>query len=619
MEKINDLISQHLVYLGKLQKENGSFSNLTSHLQDNFQLAYENNSILTTSFVILSLLGSENKEAENIIEKATQFILSQKTEDWLFNKNLNTTFCTLSALLKTKPEIISGEAIAKILELLTAHETKEGGPYKTFDYKKEIDLGTNIAIAHFLKLKDVELPALDKMIDKALDSRNFHSFPYFSHFPVLFLVSCFYKHKSSHFADLICLEQDRIGKWDNPLNTSLAISSLLNFGTDPGLIKKNIDYLFGCSLEDLSHPFVFLTTKNKDGQDLFISSPALNIALYVGTLVRYKKNVEKIMHLKNKEKEDNTYREIKETAERKLETIQEDIKSETKKIFSKIARRDSNKEILLLAYFFKKSLKQNKHFEITDEMTKKLGLANLYLWSAYTIYDDFLDDEGSPLALSSANFCLRRYVTIFKDIAPGTDFQNIFSGIMDDLDAANAWEVANCRGIVSGPTLAINNVFDYDLNKLADRSLAHCLGPVAILSTLGFSSNSEEIKDLITFFRHYLIGRQINDDAHDWEEDMKKGHINSVVMKLIQNSGKTEFDLEKELESLQKNFWLKNIIEASTEVLRQVNLAQNYALKLSPLIDLAFFENILKPVEASARKALKEQGEFLEFLKAYKK
>lgn len=619
MEKINDLISQYLIHLGKLQKENGSFYNLTSHLQHNFQLAYANDSILTTSFVILSLLGLKDKEAEKIVENASRFLASQKNDSWLFNKNLNTTFCALSALLQTRPELISGEALAKILNLLTAHESKEGGPYRTFDYKKEIDLSANTAIAYFLKLKEVELPELNKLLDKALASRDFHSFPYFSHFPTLFLISCFYKHKTNHFADLILLEQDKGGKWGNPLNSSLAVSSLLNFGADPGLIKKNIDYLLDCSTEDLNHPFIFLTTKGKDEQNLFIASPALCTALYIGTLDRYKKSVEKTSDSKNKEKEDHFYQEIKESAVRKLEILQENIKSETKKIFSKITGIDNSREILLLSYFFKKSLKQNKKIGIPDELVKKLGVANLYLWSAYTIYDDFFDDEGDPSSLSSANFCLREYVSIFENIQLEPDFHDIFSKIMNDLDAANTWELAHCRAETSGSTLIIKDIFDYDLNKLAERSLAHCLGPVTILFSLGLHGNSEEVKNLISFFRHYLIARQINDDAHDWEKDIKIGHINSVVMGLIKDSGKNEIDLEKDLESFQKDFWLKNIIDASSEVLKQVVLAQNYALKLSPLVDIAFFQNILRPVENSARKAIKEQGEFLDFLRTYKK
>ena len=89
-------------------------------------------------------------------------------------------------------------------------------------------------------------------------------------------------------------------------------------------------------------------------------------------------------------------------------------------------------------------------------------------------------------------------------------------------------------------------------------------------------------------------------------------------MGLIKDSGKNEIDLEKDLESFRKDFWMKNIIDASSEALKQAALARNYALKLSPLVDMSFFQNILDPVENSARKAIKEQEEFLDFLKTYK-
>ena len=69
---------------------------------------------------------------------------------------------------------------------------------------------------------------------------------------------------------------------------------------------------------------------------------------------------------------------------------------------------------------------------------------------------------------------------------------------------------------------------------------------------------------------------QINDDSHDWEEDMKRGHLSTVVVILLrdylaQNPGKKEIDLVQDLPELQKIFWFKTIVTAAKIVVEYTN------------------------------------------------
>ena len=282
-----------------------------------------------------------------------------------------------------------------------------------------------------------------------------------------------------------------------------------------------------------------------------------------------------------------------------------------------------------MPYFFKMTLGK-KGKGVADDLLIELGLANLYGWIAYTIYDDFLDDEGDSILLSVANVCLRELTTIFNSILPNkTGFVSFFQQAMDKLDAANTWEVTNCR--VNPEKLLTEKhrslkIPDYhNYSKLAERSLGHALGPIAILFSFGFTEKSSEVKNLMKFFRHYLTARQLNDDAHDWEKDLRMGHINAVgaeILKKVQSSrqkgGQAKFKV-KSNRQLQQIFWYEVVVGVCEAILKHIQLAKE-TLKANKIIaDPILFEKILVLIEKSARKALKEREETIKFLKAYGK
>jgi len=160
------------------------------------------------------------------------------------------------------------------------------------------------------------------------------------------------------------------------------------------------------------------------------------------------------------------------------------------------------KQITLLPYFVKQSL--GKRGEgIKDPLLIHLGMASLYGWIAYTIYDDFLDEEGNPQKLPVATIAHRALTALFSDpqaISP--DFTIFFHHIMDDLEQANAWEVAHCRtqiinDAVSLETLTIPDFGAYEW--LAKRSLGHAIAPLAILFSLGYRYYSPEVQNLLGF------------------------------------------------------------------------------------------------------------------------
>ena len=162
---------------------------------------------------------------------------------------------------------------------------------------------------------------------------------------------------------------------------------------------------------------------------------------------------------------------------------------------------------------------------------------------------------------------------------------------------------------------------------MAEKSLGHALGPAAILFSLGYSDKSSEVKSLMKFFKHYLIARQLNDDAHDWEKDLKMGHINAVGAAILKNI-KTKEHKDKGVvrgqlsniksnELFQRVFWYEVVVDVCQTVLNNVQLARKALQQISIITDPRLFERILVKVEESAKKALKEREETLKFLKAY--
>lgn len=193
---------------------------------------------------------------------------------------------------------------------------------------------------------------------------------------------------------------------------------------------------------------------------------------------------------------------------------------------------------------------------------------------------------------------------------------------MTDIDSTNSWELKYCRGKIDGNTLTPPSPLpDYkNYSKLAERSLGHALGPITILLSLGYKYNSKEIKNILIFFSHYIIARQLNDDAHDWEEDLKKGHIsaaNALLLKKFDTAGK-KIDLKKDLPNLQSVYWNSVILDICDEILKQIKKAKKALDSISIIENKTILVAILDPIESSAKTAIAEQKKTAEFLENYK-
>lgn len=644
VQKITVSIDRAMIFLGKEQQKDGSFLSLSSPSRDHFDQSLKFHSTFSTALV-LSCLNSleETVQLAAIKKRCVSFLLSQKSKDWSFNywkkgskenktmpypDDLDDTFCALSALFEYDPEIIDGRALAKVAHLLTAQEEKVGGPYRTWLAVKnavgweDVDLVVNSNVAYFLLLEGINLPNLNKFIISKIKQKKMESKYYPSVYPIVYFISRFFQKKEKYQTALsqMLLDIQIDEKSDNPLHVALATSSMLLLGTSSPKIRQAVIYLLSQQNSKgnwQAYSFCFDPIIN--GKVHYSGSSPLTTAFCLEALQRYLTTTNNKPKILQNDEAEIIYREIVSNIKKRISSLQTELNSKTLECLGTTLQKENKKQVALFPYYFKLAL-GNRAVKLTNQFIVELGTANLYGWIAYTIYDDFLDDEGDPKKLSVANLALRELTTIFTGILPRTDFAQVFKRIMDQLENANTWEVTHCRAKILDSMIKLENFIipDYgDLSKLAERSLGHALTPIAILYSLGFDKKSIEAVSSFQFFKHYLIARQLNDDAHDWEKDLKMGHINAVGSILLKKYRiKTNIKMSILIPKLQEIFWYEAIVEVSNLVLEHTRIARRH-LKQCSVIHQSLADKLLEKYEKSAKLALREQKNATKFLASY--
>lgn len=648
--EIDKAIKSGIVYLAKNQREDGSFPNFVSTSKD-LDHARENQSIFPTCLILASFSGlAYSKDSEKIKNKAAKFLLKQKSDFWSWNywkrnstdsKNtpypddLDDTCCAVTALIAYKPQIVSVKAVAKAVNLLAYCESKEGGPYYTWITPpeadkgwKDIDLAVNSNIAFFLSLQEVVLPNLVVLTEKAITLGKYNSPYYHSPLATIYFISRWYKGKrKDEIISYLLKKRLEDYSWGNPLETALAVSALINLGCKKEGVEESLASILKNRTNGEWKAYPFVIEKIKGKQKYYSGSAELTTAFCLEALGKFSDQSRAIVSkgkTKTDKESEKMRKKIIELTDRRFSDFDSEMARDFSSVRKKMLRGDGENRLLLLPYYFQKSLKKQQ--SIDEKIIVELCAAGLYGWMAYTIYDDFFDNEGSPKFLSLANASLRELTSVYcENFSEERKFMEFFKSTMDRIDAANAWETNNCRTKISGSRLTIpERLPDYgNMEKLADRSIGYALGPAAVLYIHTGKIESPEIKNLMAFFENYIIARQLNDDAHDWEADLKKGQLSpAVVLVLEKYSGrhknKKELDLKKETKELQKIFWHKVIQEVCGKSIFHVKKAGRHLRKIASVKDKTAFEAMLASVEKSAEEALIEQKEMLEFLEEYR-
>ena len=310
---------------------------------------------------------------------------------------------------------------------------------------------------------------------------------------------------------------------------------------------------------------------------------------------------------------------IPELAYKEIQTLGKAHRGYAVDVWKMINEANESGEITMISSYFASSLKQRTQ-SVTRQLFINLGIANFFTWMAYTIYDDFIDDEGKTELLPVANIMQRRALGIYmrfssKDVALQQEICDCF----DKMDEANSWELAHCRFKVKKDGIGIGPLPAYASFKiLADRAAGHILGPMMIVDKL--HATSLERTDIQKGFEHFLIARQLGDDLQDWSDDFQKGHISPVVAHVLERMkiAPGNYSVSALARRMKEYLWTTGIGEINDLILKHVSKSRKYFDKSSLLkMDGDFFVRILDLLEETAKENALSDIHEKQFLVAY--
>lgn len=485
--------------------------------------------------------------------------LSQQlsTPLWIHAANAYDVFSVLVALWKHNPKRISGDHLASAVQRLVKNEVAVGGPYYS---QGIIATPANAQIAAFMRLVAAPLPNVDAFLADVVAAKRFGD----TELPIphlLYLLAS--AHADPHLGQYVARHwQDN--NWQTPTRMAVALTILR--GVAP---TNQLDRALATLCAWQLHSGLW------QAEPPYSSFSAT--ALIIEVLTKYQPSPSQGAPSDIKRRQ----HAIALAARKMFRACDEPLRSSAFAAIKHMCSADKNFEITLLPQFFADAL--TSHQLLSDNQRTTLGLASLYVWIAYTIYDDFLDGEAQPAKLPVANVAMRASLDCFRTILPNQNrFQRYVAQIFTAMDETNAWEVEHCRFTVEAGKVAIAKLPNYGgCGVLATRSFAHALAPIAVLARQSPDKAQVYASRVEPAFRHYLIARQLNDDLHDWLKDMQAGQASYVVTAVLRDLHikPGTYTLSALVPAMQKRFRKTTMLRVCQRILRHTNLSKQAFIK----------------------------------------
>lgn len=287
---------------------------------------------------------------------------------------------------------------------------------------------------------------------------------------------------------------------------------------------------------------------------------------------------------------------------------QEPLRSGGLEALHQLTKADNDFEISLLPHIFAHSMKVP--FRSSEHFCDTLGAANICTWLAYTIFDDFLDEEAQAAQLPIATVAMRAACDFLQRALPAQPaFWQHAASVFTSVDEACAWEVASCRFQRHGPEVTMAALPHYgNYQVLAARSLAHTLGPVGLARAAG--CNARALASIETGLRYYLIARQLNDDLHDWVKDIQAGQVSAVVSAILKDMhiAPGAYQLEPLLAGMRRCFREQTLSRMCRVITKNTTSAKRLLRASGVIYPNADFFYFIDKIEASAQTALNAQA-----------
>lgn len=628
-------VRRALTFLRSEQQQDGSFTGYTSPSAIPFKATRPYRTVFTPALILGALASIP--EAAAIRGPLAAWLVGQRSDDWTFNywareaaerstmpypDDLDDTFCALSSLYCHDKALISAGALGDIVQILIAAETAVGGPYRTWlaDRKaaaiwQDTDLAVNANVAYFLRLVAEPLPNLVAYMDDAIGRGSFTSPYYPDTLPVLYFISRAYT--GNHTNELAAaIKRQQPG---SPLGYALQSMALLRLG-DHQAASAMRAILLKSQQQDGGWPAAaFCLDPAQAGKPFYQGARALTTAFAIEALT-YDTLQPANTGTANSSTRPAGYGRIVKTAAAPFAHLQPDLRHACAKLIHTMADGDKSHEIIYLPQIFAASLTSKA--TISETALRTLSHANLYGWMAYTVFDDIMDNEGGHASLPAAAASLRASFAAFQAAVPDEDFQRIVQSTFDRIDSANAWEIAHCRATATDSDITIATLPHYGaLQVLAGRSLGHTLTPLGILALTGHTPDSPGWILLRESLCQYLIARQLQDDMHDWEADLRRGQLNVVATAILKHMGiqPGTHSLAALVPRMQSMFWEHTVASMSERSTGLVQAARHAALKSCLITPESPFMALYGRLDGIIAHTRASQADALAFLESYKK
>ncbi len=595
------------------QNADGSFCHMSSSRAD-FSNAQTYTSPFFTALILDCLVDVDYPQAAPIKEKTADFLLSQlstasSVNYWVRNSaeaqkmpypdDLDDTMLTLAALYRYDASRLSTEQILATITLLTTLEMKPGGPYRTWVTDsddvtwRDVDLAVNANVAYFLSLLKVENQVLSRYIRQAVAQSAVESPYYPTPWPILFYLSRVVtgRHRTSVF-NLAVTSLPA-----TQLDTALLVLTFINLKAPLSTIQPLVNDLENLTPDIIQPaPFCFDPAINTVPQ--FAGNRAVTAAFCLTALNRYETYAKSLQQKKFRH---TTEQHLLRIVDKECVKISGHRNSPLFKELQQVNHDYQSHRILLAAHDFERALLKNPI--IRPDAAELLGVANLFGWYAYSIFDDIMDDNQSherlSLALRARDVCVQMFDQAFDD----PDYRDYVSQTLVKTHDALITEMQLLRFTYEfGAVIPINFQQPFPIHILADRAFGHVLGPLGLFHELVRKDDSL-FHELESFYHHFLITRQMLDDAHDWKEDFMKGQLNSVSYALLRELKITTIE-PNTVDTLHDYFWETHFPVLCEQMLENVALCSRSANKLSSLINQSYLTALLAPLEKQVTKSL---------------
>lgn len=627
-----------LAFLRSQQLANGSFKAEASFSQTDFSKTISQPTPFATALIIRAIKNIP--QASIIVGCGRQYLLDQAAADWSWNywekqtakrgsepypDDIDDTAVALSALLDPEFEThLLSQQLGALARHLVSIEVRSAGPYRTWlgvapsasEVWRDCDPAVNANIGYLLHELEVAVPNLENYFSDLLRSNKMQSRYYCSVVSLYAFLSAWYR------GNQLSILQERA---DRALQTGLAGSSPLNLAL--GLLAaKNLRLTTNLAAAE-KRLIELAAGKHWPGQALYEDPPSNGKRLYAGSAALTTAFALQALTVK---------------PEKTL--IKSPVPAPTRPDFQKLIVLLENhlgklpgKEVAerLHAYALKLIEQDTKGYitaiasetnqafdaRLPQPTIQALNLASLYGWLAYTIYDDILDGDAALDLIGSANTALRLSEAHFRAALPGSRlFEKRLQHTFNLMDQANTWEQVYALAKVKGNILSLpGKLPDYaGLDHLAERSLGHALASMGVAELAGKPPETTAL--LEKFFRHYLIARQLHDDAHDWESDLLAGRLTGVTATVLLDAGTTSGDINmpQTISMWRQTFWQTTCPAILESIFSHIYDA-NLLLDEMSLARAEVFLEWLQDLKLAAERTRDERLKAISFMDAYLK